>query len=259
MSLSEYDELDLMAAEYVLGTLEADQVIVFQQRLVDDAGARARLAEWEHRLAQLGLDLDPVEPPEQVWDAVARETGLKRRPESSPQPESSHVARRAVAPAANDARGARRWRNLAVAASVAAVVMAGLWLAELPVWQGGGAPNSPKPSYASVIYDEPTGMSWLVTSSGNGTQLSVEAMGDFNVPSDKMLRMWIKPANGKPHLVGKLPHKHGHYTMALSTELRSELGKHSRIMVSMEDRSRAGTNVPGGKLMWVSPLAQRTG
>ncbi|AWN14694.1 anti-sigma factor domain-containing protein [Salinisphaera sp. LB1] len=250
MTTPEHDELDLMAAEYVLGTLEPEHARAFQQRLVHDAAARARLAFWEHRLAQLGLDLEPVAPPAEVWGRVERATGLSRRDPAA--------ARTGVAPAAaaNDRRVVRRWKRLALAASVAALALAGLSVYELPVWHGGS--ESP-PKYASVIYDKPTGMSWLVTSSDNGRKLSVQAMGDFSVPSGKMLRMWIKAANGRPHLVGRLPHTRGHYTMTLSPRVADELGDHSEIMVSMEDTSRAGTTTPGGKLMWVSPVAHRTG
>lgn len=249
MTTPEHDELDLIAAEYVLGTLAPEDATTFQQRLVDDAAARARLAAWEQRLARLGLDLDPVEPPAHVWDRVARDTGIVR--------EQATTDRTTIAPAAaNAGRGARRWRRLAIAASVAAIALAGLSIYELPLWHGG---VESAPTYASVIYDKPTGMSWLVTSSDNGQKLSVQAMSDFSVPSGKMLRMWIKSPDGPPHLVGQLPHTRGHYTMSLSPKVTAELGDHSEIMVSMEDTSRAGTTTPGGKLMWVSPLAHRTG
>ncbi|MES1955637.1 anti-sigma factor [Salinisphaera hydrothermalis] len=250
MTMPEHDELDLIAAEYVLGTLDPEEARAFQQRLVDDAAARTRLAAWEQRLARLGLDLEPVEPPAHVWEGVARHTGIART--------ASAVSSPAVAPAAaaNDAPRVRRWRRLAMAASVAAVLLAGLAVYELPLWHEGA---TSAPSYASVIYDKPTGMSWLVTSAADGRKLSVEAMGDFNVPSGKMLRMWIKSANGKPELIGQLPHTRGHYTMPLSAKLRAQLGDHSEIMVSMEDTSRAGTTTPGGKLMWVAPVAHRTG
>lgn len=248
MSTPERDELDLIAAEYVLGTLAPEDASAFQQRLVDDAAARARLAAWEHRLARLGLDLEPVDPPVQVWDRVARDTGIVSEPSVEPDTITP-------AAAANDGRRVRRWRRLAVAASVVALALAGLSIFELPIWHGG----ENAPTYASVIYDKPSGMSWLVTSADNGRKLSVQAMSDFSVPSGKMLRMWIKTPDGPPHLVGKLPHTRGHYTMALSNKLSSELGDHSEIVVSMEDTSRAGTTTPSGKIMWVSPLAHRTG
>ncbi|HET7314889.1 anti-sigma factor [Salinisphaera sp.] len=249
MTTPEHDELDLTAAEYVLGTLEPEQASAFRQRLADSAAARARLAVWEDRLARLALDLEPVAPPAYVWEDVARAIGIAREQAAD---------RRPAAPAApgNDFKRARRWRRLALAASLAAIVLAGLAIFELPVWRGGG---QIAPTYASVIYDKPTGMSWLVTSSDDGKKLSVQAMGDFKVPAGKMLRMWIKAGDGKPQLVGELPHTRGHYTMALPSKLRSELGDHAKIMVSMEDTSRAGTRTPGGKLMWVAPVAHRTG
>lgn len=247
MTTSDPDDLDLIAAEYVLGTLSPEAARVFQQHLAEDEATRACLRLWEQRLAQLALELDPVEPPAQLWKTIAQELGI----------EVASGARGPAAPAPDSgpARGLRRWRRLAIAASVCALVLAGLAIVELPVWQAG--PQAP--DYAGVIYDQTSGMSWLVTSIGHGSKLSVDAMGDFQVPSHKMLRMWLKPANGKPHLIGRLPHTRGHYTMALSETLRASLGGHSKIMVSMEDRSRAGTQTPGGKLMWVSPLAHREG
>lgn len=250
MTTPEHDDLDLIAAEYVLGTLAPEAARDFQQRLADDAVARTCVAEWEQRLARLGLELEPVEPPARVWDGVVRETGIAPAQASAPGGSAT------PAPAARQSRSMRRWRRLAVAASVAAVLLAGLAVFESGVWRPAA---QHAPHYASVIHDKSSGMSWLVTSADNGKKLSVQAMGDFSVPSGKMLRMWIKVPNGKPRLIGKLPHTRGHYTMVLPDKLRSKLGDHSKILVSMEDVSRAGTTTPSGKIMWVSPLAHRAG
>ena len=47
------EEPDIAAAEYVLGTLHADERTLFASVLAQDAEARAAVAAWEAKLAPL--------------------------------------------------------------------------------------------------------------------------------------------------------------------------------------------------------------
>lgn len=68
----ESPERDLRAAEYVLGSLPAEERAAFAlECAVDPATARA-VAEWEGRLAPLALTAPSGAPPEHVWAGIAR-------------------------------------------------------------------------------------------------------------------------------------------------------------------------------------------
>ena len=65
-------DLDLEAAEFVLGTLDAAERRAFSARLAGDKEARAAVAAWDARLAGLSDDITPVTPPNHVWTRIER-------------------------------------------------------------------------------------------------------------------------------------------------------------------------------------------
>ena len=56
-------DLDALAGEYVLGTLDAQQRHAVEQRLPHDANLQAAVERWEARLLPLN-DLVPAQPPQ---------------------------------------------------------------------------------------------------------------------------------------------------------------------------------------------------
>ena len=73
------DDLDLLAGEYVLGTLLPDERAAVSRRLLDNPDLALRVAAWEARLAPLSEDLAPVVPRPQVWQQVKRAITEGRR------------------------------------------------------------------------------------------------------------------------------------------------------------------------------------
>ncbi len=69
------DEAEALAAEYVLGTLDAEARARFDRDLLADAELRALVSDWEQRLAPLAEGAPPVEPPDRLWSKI--ETGLE--------------------------------------------------------------------------------------------------------------------------------------------------------------------------------------
>lgn len=254
MAESEQQEQTLNAAEYVLGTLDAQASSRFETSLMHDPQARADLAYWEERLGALGLGLEPVEPPADVWRRVTEGLGLRAAHRATAGgPDAATPA-----PAANDSAYSL-WRGLAVAASVAAIAMAAVLFGGLD-GRDASSGNAPEPAYASVVYDEPTGMSWLVTAHENSDKMQIVSMGDYDVPEGKVLRLWFKADNGDPVLLGKWPHTRGTREMTMPDAMAQSMDRPAQLMVSMEDAgSSTRTGEPSGKLMWQSRIARRTG
>lgn len=126
------EDVDGFAAEYVLGTLDADERAQADALKLVDAGFAAKVLEWERRLGLLNALVAPVEPPAPVWDRI--KAGL----ESTGQIEHLHLPEVPAPPRAPAGPSAdiidltqrmRRWRGLTVITGTLAACFVGLVLA----------------------------------------------------------------------------------------------------------------------------------
>ena len=69
------DELDLLAAEFVLGTLEPEERARVKKTLARDLALQEAIERWEKRLADLSPDDSPAEPPESLWNGIEAAIG----------------------------------------------------------------------------------------------------------------------------------------------------------------------------------------
>jgi len=69
------DAQDALAAEYVLGTLSADEREHAEALLTLDPGFAASVRMWERRLGELNVMVEAVEPPPELWDKIVAEFG----------------------------------------------------------------------------------------------------------------------------------------------------------------------------------------
>jgi anti-sigma-K factor RskA len=74
------DAQDALAAEYVLGTLSADEREHAEALMTLDPGFAASVRTWERRLGELNVMVEAVEPPPEVWDKVKAELGMAAPP-----------------------------------------------------------------------------------------------------------------------------------------------------------------------------------
>lgn len=68
------DDRDALAAEYVLGTLSLEERGQAEALLARDAGFVETVRLWEHRLGELNVMVEAVEPPSDVWERI--KTGI---------------------------------------------------------------------------------------------------------------------------------------------------------------------------------------
>ena len=57
------EDQDTLAAEYVLGTLSAEEREHAEALLTFDSGFEAAVRQWERRLGELNVMVEAVEPP----------------------------------------------------------------------------------------------------------------------------------------------------------------------------------------------------
>src|SRR3989440_12862656 len=75
-------DTDVLAGEYVLGTLDPDERAAAHNLIAADAAFAAKVKVWERRLGELHLMVEPIEPEGDVWSRIKA-----RLPEPEPQPE----------------------------------------------------------------------------------------------------------------------------------------------------------------------------
>src|SRR3974390_3113508 len=68
------DDHDALAAEYVLGTLSAAERDQVEALLARDARCAEPVRLWEHRLGELNVMVEAVEPPPDLWERI--KTGI---------------------------------------------------------------------------------------------------------------------------------------------------------------------------------------
>jgi anti-sigma-K factor RskA len=69
------DDQDVLAAEYVLGTLAANERDEAEALLAINAGFAQLVRQWERRLGELNVMVEAVEPPPQLWNKIRMEVG----------------------------------------------------------------------------------------------------------------------------------------------------------------------------------------
>ncbi len=67
------EDQDTLAAEYVLGTLSAEEREHADALLSFDPGFEAAVRQWERRLGELNVMVEAVEPPTELWDKIKKE------------------------------------------------------------------------------------------------------------------------------------------------------------------------------------------
>ena len=67
------EDQDTLAAEYVLGTLSAEEREHAEALLSFDPGFEAAVRQWERRLGELNVMVEAVEPPTELWDKIKQE------------------------------------------------------------------------------------------------------------------------------------------------------------------------------------------
>ena len=97
MTTNDEPTADIIAAEYVLGTLGANEREEAEGKIASDPAFAALVQHWERRLGELNVMVGEVEPPAETWGRInARIEGVE--PSAMMQlPDPMHAARSAAA------------------------------------------------------------------------------------------------------------------------------------------------------------------
>src|SRR5260370_31387191 len=192
-----------LAAEYALGTLDAEERAQVEAMMSADKDFTAMVEAWEHKLGVLNQMVGSVEPRPEVWDKIRTATGLAK-PQAplvlpdAPQPVAPEVSEpAAVVDTSNVIRlsiEARRWRNVAtlttaIAAALVAMIAVGVYQPDLlperirskPRTQvvEVKTPSAPAPSaqYVAVLQKEGGSPGFILTVDGSTKNFWVRKVG----------------------------------------------------------------------------------
>jgi anti-sigma-K factor RskA len=140
-----YSDDDIaLAAEYALGTLDADERAQVETMMAADKDFTAMVRSWEHKLGALNQMVGSVEPRPEVWEGIRAAIGHSeaRAPLVLPETPAPAVAPPVEGQAAEDSNvirlvaNARRWRTIAsvasaIAAALVAIIGVGLSMPDL--------------------------------------------------------------------------------------------------------------------------------
>lgn len=170
MQRPDRETLDLLAGEYVLGTLAGPARARFERWIETDPEVRELVDAWEARLASLAEDVPEQAPSPAVWDGVARELGHAPKEAAGPR----KVTRRQF------------WFGFGSATAAASVIggMAGLL-----AWPEA---SFAYPSHYALLRDKDQKPVWLVAiHDGHGHYQVHPIDGRPTPPADHERHLWL--------------------------------------------------------------------
>jgi anti-sigma-K factor RskA len=219
------EERDGLAAEYVLGTLEAREAAAVAAALPADPALAEAVARWEARLAPLATLAPPEAPPPGLWARI--EAALDPRP-------ATPWWRRLLDPWKLGAIGAT-----AVAASLAAFMV---------------LRPAPEPRLMTVLLTDREQPAWLVEADSAGIRLA--SLNTRPAPSGRVLELWALPQGATaPTSLGLIP-ADGRITVRPAT-ITPQAGM--LIEITLEPPGGSPIGRPTGPIQFIGRLAPATG
>ncbi len=213
--MSDLPDIDLLAAEYVLGTLEGDERREAVRLLATDPAFARAVAVWQQRLTPLVAQVAPAAPPADLWGRI-----------------EANILPPVTADVLPFRRRVRFWQGttvaaLAIAASLAAFIVL----------------HQPQPQRVAVLSPMTGGAPVLMATAEANGALIVQPTASITVPTDKDLELWaLSKGETKPRSLGVLP--------ASGRQLTAELAPGTQLLVSLEPKGGSPTGQPTGPVLY---------
>ena len=214
-----------LAAEYALGTLDADERAQVETMMAVDTEFTAVVHAWEYRLGVLNQMVGSIEPRPIVWENIRAAVGhsgpqlAMALPDSSPPPLAPLVTAEA-APVA-DSSGVdssnvvqlsgrlRRWRNIAsfaTAAAAALIAMLGLQIYQPELLPNGlrptprtqvvevktpAPPAVPSAQYVALLQRDGASPAFILTVDAATKNFTVRKVGSDAPEAGKSFELWL--------------------------------------------------------------------
>jgi anti-sigma-K factor RskA len=218
-----------LAAEYALGTLDAEERAQAEAMMSVDKDFTAMVDAWATKLGALNQMVGSVEPSPEVWDRIKVAAGLSGTqmplvlPEAPTPPVDPVVAETPVATEAGNVVAfpaqTRRWRTIATAMSAIAAALIAIVVTQVvrpdllpdslrptPRTQvvEVKAPPAPSPAqYVAVLQKDGGSPAFILTVDGASKNFTVRKVGDTAAEPGKSFELWlISDRLGPPRSLG---------------------------------------------------------
>jgi anti-sigma-K factor RskA len=232
MSGTEDFDPDLLAAEYVLGTLEGRERESVARRAETDDALNSAIVAWEMRLAPLTHLVPPISPPSDLWLRIEQSCGI----------------------AAPSRRGSVRtslwdrvnlWRGATGLGFGLAVALAALVVFRTP-------PSTITPLGTAVLSPTPGAAPTFVAEISANGSLKLQPLTHLAVADGKDFELWALPDGATvPQPLGVI--KASGQTVSLPPAL---LKVPMQIMISLEQRGGSTTGLPQGPVLYVGHVTK---
>lgn len=239
-----HDELEEMAAGLALGLLEGTERANALRRQMEDPRFAERVRAWQEKTDRWLEQVEPVEASSNALSSI--EMQLDRRTGEG------------AAPAAINDRGASKaWRNWAIAATAASLVLAvglGFAMAGPPRFEASqttaASDQTMRPANVAQIKDEAGAPIMSALYNPVSGTLSLR-LADMQQP-DYGPELWIIPEDGVPRSLGLMDNER--LTVTISPELRSFLQDGATMAITIEPKQGAPHKAPTGDILGTSVL-----
>lgn len=227
---------DRLAADYVLGTLRGPALRRFEALLPAHPALRQSVQGWQERLSVLAMDVAPVPPSPQVWQAIQRRL-------------FPDVATQAPSPTRRWWQALGLWQGWAGVATVAAIALGVLLQQPSPV----------QPPIVVVMSTTDPALQktasgaapqFVASISGDGRSLVLKPLQGAQVTAQQALELWALPASGAaPRSLGLVA------SNRVTTVMRAALLEGTgAFAVSVEPAGGSPTGAPTGPVISVGKL-----
>ncbi|MBW3199569.1 anti-sigma factor domain-containing protein [Marinobacter nauticus] len=221
----ERDDLDMLAAEFVLGTLPVEDRQRVQRLRTTHPELDAQILQWESRLSALNDEIEPVDPAPGLFARIER--SIDQLEQASSQHNEVVRLRQQVS----------RWRLSTAAASIAAMLLIAVMMLE---------PTPTKSPYVAVFQHNDEQPAFLLTVDLARKQLNIQPV-TARPAGNQSYQLWIKDdeLGPTPRSVGVL-NEHFEVDPAALTNYDAELLRRATFGISLEPRGGSPTGQPTG-------------
>jgi anti-sigma-K factor RskA len=257
--MTDEDDIDGLAAEYVLGSLDPAERKLVDARSLTDPALMGAIKTWQKRLGPLNDQVPGIEPPPHLLAGVLKRIG----PEQPSTRSQGHVIQAAEVAALR--RSARRWRAFSVGTSALAAC-----LALIAAWLWQNLPDRPTGRAMNLI----AVLQRAATTSDEGTTpasppgfvVSVDANARTILVSPVAVRpsprrsyqLWLVQSGvAAPSSLGVISQSETS-TLPLRAPVPAGDLASATLSVSLEPEGGSTTGAPTGPIVFVGRLMQAT-
>jgi RNA polymerase sigma-70 factor, ECF subfamily len=272
MTFEEAHNNEPLAAEYVLGTLDADERAQAQALLDTNAVFAARVRYWERRLGELNSMVQAVELPAETWHNISARLEGVAASENFVLPSIEEPAASGKNNIIDFVRGFRYWREGTIVAGTVAATLAGFVATSAVAPDAMPAPLRPRPQvvevvktqvvkpealprFVAVLQQNNTSPAFILSVDIEGRSLTVRRVA-ADTQAGKSYELWlVSDRFPKPQSLGVV----GDTDFAVDNKLTAYDAATitgATYAVSLEPEGGSPTGVATGPILWTGKLVQ---